>query len=99
MRYLTDQEFSKLRSCDDLIPYMENIEDKDEPRLCWSVFGYPEKNEILVALTGDSVTLIGAKTSSVAFPPMKDRVFGIDVADDALAERMSLELYSVYKRR
>ena len=98
MRYLTSDEFETLKAAQQLIPYMEDVKDKEDPQVCWSVYGNPQTNEILVRLAGEKATLIGAKPTEVLFPAMADRVFGIDMADEQLAEAMSLDMYAKYKQ-
>ena len=98
MRYLTEDEFEALKATQPLIPYMEDIGDKEDPLVCWSVYGNPETNEIVVKLTGENYMLIGAKPSEVLFPAMADRIFGIDMVDQLLAEAMSLEMYAKYQQ-
>ncbi len=98
MRYLTTDEFETIKAAQQLIPYMEDVEDAEDLQVRWSIYGNPKTNEVLVRLAGEKATLIGAKPTEVLYPAMADRIFGIDIADEHLAESMSLEMYAKYKQ-
>ncbi|MBE2213504.1 MAG: hypothetical protein IAE82_06500 [Opitutaceae bacterium] len=75
-----------------VIPYMENIPDREFTYVTCSVFGAPDTDELFVRLSNGRVTFVEAIESGLVYPAMADRIFGMDVQDqhDAfnLADRM-----------
>lgn len=67
--------------------------DKEFSRLQWTVFGAIETNEIIVRASVSGTHFYHSEPSPLLFPLMIDRRFGIDVMDDALAQRLSNELW------
>jgi hypothetical protein len=74
------------------IIYHEDMPDREYPQILCSIYGAPKTNELFVKLTNGSVTFVETAESGVIFPPMADRIFGMDVLDHqiafGLAERM-----------
>jgi hypothetical protein len=76
------------------IAYLKDSSDKEHPELRWSIYGLPRTGEIavLVAIADLSLAMTGA--SPLLVPAMEDRIFGIDVADQQLADELSDTLWS-----
>lgn len=67
--------------------------DKEYGDIQWTVFGAIDTNEVIVRATVNDRHFYHAAPSPLAFPPMADRIFGIDVVDDRLAQHLSGELW------
>lgn len=68
--------------------------DKEFPQIIWAVFGAPETNEVIVRASVKGRHFYHAAPSPLLVLLMVDRRFGIDVADNALAEHLSNELWT-----
>lgn len=67
--------------------------DKKHGDIQWTVFGAIDTNEVIVRATVNGRHFYRAAPSPLVFPPMADRIFGIDVMDDRLAQHLSGELW------
>lgn len=67
--------------------------DKEHGDIQWTVCGAIETNEVIVRATINGRHFYRAAPSPLVFPPMADRIFGIDVMDDRLAQHLSGELW------
>ena len=76
------------------IPYASGIQDKENPNVTWSIVGLPDTHEIAVVARVGELRLGRAEPSSLYVPAMEERVFGIDVADQQLANRLSEGLWT-----
>ena len=81
-----------IRNGKGLLPFFENVPDKEFPKVNCSVYGATETNELFVKLANGTVTFVEAIPSGLVCPAMADRIFGMDAADEheafALAEKM-----------
>lgn len=68
--------------------------DKEYGQIQWTVFGAIETNEVIVRATAGGRHFYRSAPSPLLVPLMADRRFGIDVADNALAEHLSNELWA-----
>jgi hypothetical protein len=70
-----------------MIPYYEDVPDKEVSYVKYSIYGAPKTNELFVKLTNGKVTFVESVKSRLDFPAMADRIFGMDILDheDALA--------------
>lgn len=88
----TEIRLARLLQAKACIVYHEDLPDREFPTVRCSIYGAPKTNELFVKLTNGSVTFVEAVESGVLFPPMADRIFGMDVLDQqiafSLAERM-----------
>lgn len=71
-----------------------STEDKEHNQIVWTVFGAIETNEVIVRASVNGQHFYHSAPSPLLVPLMVDRRFGIDVADKALAERLSNELWA-----
>jgi len=79
------------------IPYHENIPDPEYRSVTCSIYGAPETNELFVKLTNGTVTFVEAIESPLLAPPMADRIFGIDVLDNAVASNLADQMWEKHK--
>jgi hypothetical protein len=88
----TATRLSRLLQAKACIVYHEDLPDREFPAVLCSIYGAPKTNELFVKLTNGAITFVEAVESGVLFPPMADRIFGMDVLDHeiafGLAERM-----------
>ena len=70
-----------------------STEDKEYKNILWTVFGAIETNEVIVRASVNGQHFYHAAPSQLLYPAMIDRRFGIDVVDNALARRLSNELW------
>lgn len=68
--------------------------DKEYGGLRWGVYGAPPTNEVFVLADANGRIFVSAAPSILLFPPMSDRKFGIDIADQFVAEKLSAEIWS-----
>jgi hypothetical protein len=67
------------------IIYHENLPDCEYPTVLCSIYGATKSNELFVRLTNGTLSFVEAIPSDLLFPPMADRIFGMDVADQHVA--------------
>jgi hypothetical protein len=67
--------------------------DREHPGIQWTVYGLPQTHEIVVCATAGGKEFFKSATSRLTYPAMDDRIFGIDVVDNELAEELSLQLW------
>ena len=79
------------------IAYEENLPDKEYPFVLLSIYGAPETNELFLKLTNGKVTFVEAFESGLIFPPMADRIFGLDAQDADDAYRRAEQLWEKHK--
>ncbi|WP_292999922.1 hypothetical protein [Nevskia sp.] len=75
--------------------YGSDFKDKEYPEIVWSMYGLLRTNEIAVIAEVGSLKLGMARVSSVVWPAMIDRIFGVDIEDRNLALWLSKELWDV----
>ena len=82
-------------------PYVNGLEDIQYPYIKWYVYGLIDTQEILVVIMNENNNNVFYKVeqSPVIWPHMRNRVWGIDVDDDKLAKKMSLELWEENKEK
>lgn len=81
------------------IDYGSGFTDKEYPEIVWSMYGLPGTNEIAVIAEVGSLKLGMAHVSSLVWPAMADRIFGIDIDDQRLALWLSKELWEAQSDR
>lgn len=80
-----------------VIRYLERVRDREFPSIHWSVFGAPATNELFVCVSNGRTDFVEAIESPLLYPPMADRIFGIDVADLRAAEELSGRMWTKYQ--
>ncbi|MGH8528366.1 MAG: hypothetical protein ACRETN_00780 [Nevskiales bacterium] len=79
-----------------VLTYALDIADKDVAHVTWSIYGLVDTNEIAVVVSLSKVPYAAARApSAVLVPTMADRRFGIDMDDQAVADRLSNELWAM----
>jgi hypothetical protein len=68
--------------------------DKEYSQIRWTVFGAIDTNEVIVRASVNGHHFYHSAPSPLVVPLMADRRFGIDVADNAVAEHLSNELWA-----
>jgi len=81
------------------IDYGSGLTDKEYPEIVWSMYGLPSTNEVAVIAKVGSLELGLAHVSSLVWPAMADRIFGIDIDDQRLALWLSKELWDAQSDR
>ena len=74
---------------EDAIPCLENMADVSLAGLTWTVFGVVETHALAVRARAGRFEVIGRVSSPVFYPPMANRLFGIDAADSVVVEGLS----------
>jgi len=69
-------------------------EDKEHPEITWQCYGLIPSNEIAVIARCGDVEIGACRKSPLLVPVMADRIFGMDVADEEVAMRLSEEIWS-----
>lgn len=81
-----------------VIEYMTDNADRQFASVRWSVYGAWETNEVFVRVTNGSRVFVRAAPSELAFPVMRDRIWGIDVRDLRLAGDLSAAIWNDHGR-
>ena len=81
------------------IDYGSGFTDKEYPEIVWCMCGLPATNEIVVTAAVGILELGMAHRSSLLWPAMIDRIFGIDADDQRLAFRLSEQLWNAHSER
>ncbi len=81
------------------IDYVNGTTDKEYPEVMWAVFGLPLTREIVVIARVGDLRLGKAAASTLLVPPMEERVYGIDVSDQILANELSDTLWAEQSER
>jgi len=79
------------------IIYHENMPDPEFHYVTGSVYGAPATNELFVKLTNGTATFVEVVQSDLLYPPMADRVFGMDVMDHAVAFNLADQMWEKHK--
>jgi hypothetical protein len=79
------------------IVYHESIPDREYSEVKCSIYGLPKSNELFVRLFNRTVSFVAVAPSPLAFPVMADRVFGLDVADHAVAFGLADKLWEQHR--
>jgi hypothetical protein len=73
--------------------------DKEHPELQWTVYGSIPTNEVFVRADARGTVFVQSSPSELLYPVMADRRFGIDVADNFVAEKLSAEIWSANRKK
>jgi hypothetical protein len=95
-KYLKSKRLALLIDQGRCISYAENV-DKKYAHIKWFIYGCPETNEIIVKVQSNKAVFYDSVPSEVVYPPMRDRVFGIDVTDEVLASKLSDKMWKQHK--
>ncbi len=71
--------------------------DKEYPYIKLAVWGAIPTNELFIKLSNGVVEFVEATPSPLIFPPMGDRVFGMDVLDAEAAYGLAESAFTKYK--
>lgn len=82
-----------------VIDYLAGTTDKEYPEVMWAIFGLPLTREIAVVARVGDLHLAKAAPSTLLLPAMEERVFGIDVSDQILANELSDALWAEHSER
>jgi hypothetical protein len=75
------------------IVYHEDLPDPEYPYVKCSIYGVPKTNELFVRMSNGKVSFVAMAPSPVGYPLMADRIFGLDVADHAVAFGLADKLW------
>lgn len=81
------------------IPYVVNAEDIHNSRVCWNVTGLIDTNQLVINVCNKEtgVTFEEVIDAAVLYPPMCDRIFGIDARDQHKCAVHSDMMWEKYK--
>ncbi len=82
-----------------VIDYVNGTTDKEYPEVMWAIFGLPLTGEIAVVARVGDLRLGKAAPSTLLVPHMEERVYGIDVSDQMLANELSEALWAEQAER
>lgn len=75
------------------ITFGDEAPDNEFPEIKWQCYGLIDSNEVAVIARCGELKLGICRESYLIHPPMADRIFGMDVADDQLVAELSEELW------
>ena len=78
------------------IQFAEGMTDRFFAEITWSIVGLPQTNEIVVIVKVGDLQLALADQSPLLVPSMAERLFGLDISDQRLAERLSEMLWQAH---
>lgn len=81
----------------DSIKFHIDVPDKDYPEIKWSIYGLPKTNEIAVMVKAKNLVFYIAAQSNLYSPHMSNRIFGLEVVDQDLADDLSNKLWDSKK--
>jgi hypothetical protein len=76
------------------ITFGDESPDNEFPEIKWQCYGLIDSNEVAVIARCGDLQLGICRESYLLHPPMADRIFGMDVADDQLVAELSEELWN-----
>jgi hypothetical protein len=76
-----------------MIPYTDNVEDKEYPDIKWFCYGNTETEQLHIWAEYKGKKYERIVDSPVYLPKMIDRIWGIDVFDQAKANEVSDEIF------
>ena len=62
-----------------------------------SIYGVPKTNELFVRIANGKISFVAVAPSPLEFPVMADRIFGMDVADHAVAFGLADKLWEQHR--
>ena len=74
-------------------------EDKEHPQITWQCYGLIATNEIAVIARCQELEIGACQESTLLYPVMAERVFGMDLNDEELAFRMADEIWAQHGER
>ena len=80
-----------------IVRFFQDLPDKEYPFVTCSVYGAPKTNELFVKLSNGELSFVASAPSRLEFPPMEDRIFGLDALDQQDASALAEALW--YKHR
>lgn len=81
-----------------VISYGVDIPDNQYSKVLWSQYGLMDTNEIAVLVRCGSKVFGARAPSGLIVPPMADRIWGVDVSDQALAFELGDKLWEAYSQ-
>lgn len=94
----SDQALERLHKAIHLreaISFREGLVDQENKEVLWSLHGLIKTNEIVVVARYRNREFAIAHNSRLLYPVMADRVFGMDIGDEALSEELSHRLWAL----
>lgn len=70
-----------LASKKNLVPFEQDIPDKEYPQVRLSIYGAVLTNELFISITNGRIRFVDAIPSPLFAPAMADRIFGMDASD------------------
>jgi hypothetical protein len=86
--------FVRANAC---IVYHQNLPDPEFAAVKCSIYGVPKTNELFVRISNGKVSFVAVALSPLEFPVMADRIFGLDVADHAVAFGLADQLWEQHQ--
>ena len=93
-----EARLARLLRANACIVYHDNLPDRDYPDVTCSIYGAPKTNELFVRISKGRASFVAVARSPVEFPVMADRIFGLDVADHAMAFGLADRLWEEHRR-
>ena len=91
------ERLDRLLRANGCIVYHEDIPDREYAQVKCSIYGAPKTNELFVRLSNRGFSVVAVAPSPLAYPVMADRVFGLDVADHAVAFGLADKLWELHR--
>lgn len=80
-----------------VILFVENSEHREHPYIKLSVWGAIPTNELFIKLTNGVREIVTCAPSLLEYPPMADRLFGMDILDQELAAQLAEKTWELHK--
>lgn len=96
-RIAAAERLTKLSAANQLIPFRVDVPDREYPYVVWSIWGAIPTNELFIRVSNGRRTFVESVKSGLVYPPMSDRIFGMDVSDERTADELGMRMWENYK--
>ena len=91
------ERLTKLSAENQLIPFRVDVPDREYPYVIWSIWGAIPTNELFVRVSNGKVSFVDSAKAGLIYPSMRDRIFGMDLADEQAADELANRMWETHK--
>lgn len=95
----TTQRITEIIKAGKAIPFKIDIPDIEYAEIRWSLYGLIDTNEIAVLATCGNKSFAASAVSKLTVPVMADRIWGMDVLDQMLADELGNKLWESHSNK
>src|ERR1700722_3427018 len=87
------ERLTKHSAANQFIPFRVYVSDREYSYVVWSIWGAIPTNELFVRVSNGRHTFVESVKSGLVYPPMSDRIFGMDVSDERTADVLAIRMW------